>query len=127
MEGLDHLSRLPHSFLNFLNGGVKTFSSAAGVRLCSAPSLVSGDFGDVVAESEEEGRQLVAAASGSDHECCQPVVDSTTWLAVIGGLGVAVFFLRNTIISTLGRRRKRAAGPGILLEGQLGPSCNVTC
>ena len=103
MEGLGYLSSLS----DFLSGGVATFNSAAGVRLCSAPSLATGDFGAAVAESEEEGRQLVAAASGDDHECCQPVVDSTTWLAVIGGLGVAVFFLRNTIISTLGRRRRR--------------------
>ena len=99
--------------------GLESFTGAASVRLCSAPKLAVTDFAKEVVDTEREGRQLVAAASGGDdHECCKPVVDSTTWLAVIGGMAVVAYFLRLTIISTLGRkRRRRGLQTGLLMSG----------
>ena len=85
-------------------------------------------------------RRLVAAASsgGDDHECCVPVVDSNTFIFTIGGAAVAVWFLRsgfliisecihlvalrNTIISTL-RRKRRSASSGLLFEGRRQEVC----
>ena len=119
------LQALSNTLTTLARNGVNAFNNAAELRLCSAPKLVTGDYEDAVEEvlhDEEEGRQhrLVAAASGGDFECCQPVVDSNTWIAVIGGMAVVAFFLRNTIITVLGRkRRRRAAGGGLLLQGRI--------
>ena len=91
-------------------------------------------------------RRLAAAASsgGDDHECCVPVVDSNTFIFTIGGAAVAVWFLRfnnilmfiismfvisvfiisiwillrNTIISTLRRKRRSAPSGNLLFEGR---------
>ena len=43
-------------------------------------------------------------------DCCPPVVDPSTWLALIAGIALATFFLRQVIITTTfnGRRRKRS-------------------
>ena len=50
---------------------------------------------------------LVASAD-SDHDfCCPPVVDSSTWLGVVGGIAVVTFFLRQQI--TMNKRRRRRA------------------
>ena len=51
-----------------------------------------------------------AASGGGGSECCPLVVDPYTWLALIGGIALATFFLRQIIIGTTfnGRRRKRS-------------------
>ena len=48
---------------------------------------------------------LVASASDDHDFCCPPVVDSTTWLGVVGGIAVVTFFLRMQI--TMAKRRRR--------------------
>ena len=74
----------------FLTGGINAFNFVSDLRLCSVPTLVTGDVERIAAELMQEenetlsdgvGRdlKLVAAASGDDH-CCPPVVDSSTWL-----------------------------------------------
>ena len=48
---------------------------------------------------------LVASASDDHDFCCPPVVDSSTWLGVVGGIAVVTFFLRMQI--TMSKRRRR--------------------
>ena len=56
---------------------------------------------------------MYAAASGGGgygSECCPLVVDPYTWLALIGGIALATFFLRQLIIGTTfvpPRKKKR--------------------
>jgi len=61
----------------------------------------------------ETARGLITA--GSDlygyNECCQPVVDPYTYLALISGVGLVTWFLQMTIVMTMfvPPRRKRDA------------------
>ena len=112
-----------------------TMMGTPRMTLCSTPTLLTGDY-QLVAEDimehendtlgdESEARggfKLVAAASGSGDECCPPVVDSSTWLTVVGGMAVVVWFLRETIIAEImGRRRRNIDNKvGILLRGRTG-------
>ena len=50
---------------------------------------------------------LVASASDDHDFCCPPVVDSSTWLGVVGGIAVVTFFLRQQITMQGKRRRRR--------------------
>jgi len=51
---------------------------------------------------------LGASTSGYGEKCCPPVVDPYTWLALIGGIALATFFLQQLIVmTTFGKRRKR--------------------
>ena len=45
--------------------------------------------------------------------CCPNVVDTYTWVALIGGILLATYFLRLAIINNISRRRKRR---GLLLH-----------
>ena len=46
-------------------------------------------------------------SSGYGEQCCPPVVDPYTLLALIGGIALATFFLQMTIVNIIGRRRRR--------------------
>ena len=52
-------------------------------------------------------RSLSASYSSGYGECCPPVVDPYTWLALIGGIALATFFLQMAIVNIIGRKRKR--------------------
>ena len=55
-----------------------------------------------------ENEFLVGSQDGyHDDFCCPPVVDSSTWLGVIGGIAVVTFFLRQSITMNLGKRRRK--------------------
>ena len=49
---------------------------------------------------------LYAAASGGG-DCCPPVVDQYTWLALIAGIALATYFLRIAITTNIMAGRKR--------------------
>ena len=54
-----------------------------------------------------------AGSSGYGSDCCPPVVDPYTWLALIGGIALATFFLQQQIVMNIpvGGRRKRELNP----------------
>ena len=75
---------------------------------------------------------LVGSADDSYHDdfCCPPVVDSSTWLGVVGGMAVVTFFLRMAItMNIMPGRRKRNIQPDqdehndVITKGQL--CCNA--
>eukprot|EP00090_Calanus_glacialis_P017231 TRINITY_DN268_c0_g1_i2.p1 TRINITY_DN268_c0_g1~~TRINITY_DN268_c0_g1_i2.p1 ORF type:complete len:236 (-),score=78.76 TRINITY_DN268_c0_g1_i2:335-1042(-) len=115
---------LTNQFADLLQGGISAFGGVTQLRLCSEPTLLTGDVERVVAELIKEendtlhrditidsldGRdlKLVAAASGGDDFCCPPVVDSSTWLTLVGGMAIVTYFLRLQITMDLGRKRRR--------------------
>ena len=50
-----------------------------------------------------------------DPVCCPLVVDTYTWLAMIGGVVLATYFLRLAIINNISRKRKRRSLAGELI------------
>jgi len=134
MEVVEHYKNiLEQLMIHLLTTTTDTMMGTPRMTLCSAPTLVTGDYqlvaedmmehdNDTLIDDGSEGRagfKLVAAASGSGDECCPPVVDSSTWLTVVGGMAVVVWFLRETIIAEIMGRRRRNIGNkvGILLRG----------
>ena len=108
-----------HNFVELVQGGWAALGGLSDLRLCSQPTLITGDIERVVADIIEEENitrhsdeadsrdlKLVAAASGDDF-CCPPVVDSSTWLALVGGMAIVTYFLRLQITQNLGRKRRR--------------------
>ena len=135
MEVVEHYKNiLEQLMIHLLTTTTDTMMGTPRMTLCSAPTLVTGDYqlvaedmmeheNDTLIDDVSEGRagfKLVAAASGSGDECCPPVVDSSTWLTVVGGMAVVVWFLRETIIAEIMGRRRRNIGNkvGILLRGR---------
>lgn len=56
----------------------------------------------------ERDRQIASAASsGYGHDCCEAVVDPYTWAALMAGVTLATYFLRQAVIANVERRRKR--------------------
>ena len=55
------------------------------------------------------GRALFDSCQGGYGDtCCPLVVDTLSWLALLAGIAVATFLLRNTIIANInGKRRRR--------------------
>ena len=53
--------------------------------------------------------QIGSYSSGYGDKCCPPVVDPYTWLALIGGIALATFFLQMAIVNIIGKRKKRSA------------------
>ena len=114
---------LDHNLAELVQGGWAAVGGLSDLRLCSQPTLLTGDdervVGDLIKEEnitehndegeiDGDGRdlKLVAAASGDDF-CCPPVVDSSTWLALVGGMAIVTYFLRLQITQNLGRKRRR--------------------
>ena len=62
-----------------------------------------------------EKRQLVSTASSSyGNNCCPPVVDPYTWLALIAGICLATYFLRIAITTNVtAKKRKKRYIPSI--------------
>ena len=61
----------------------------------------------------ETARGLISSASdyyGGYEDCCQPVVDPYTYLALLSGIGLVTWFLQMTITMTTFTppRRKRS-------------------
>jgi hypothetical protein len=56
------------------------------------------------------GRLFAAASEGYDSDCCPPVVDPYTLLALLAGIALAAYFLRLALVAKLGRRRRRDIG-----------------
>ena len=52
--------------------------------------------------------QSFGASSHYGSDCCPPVVDSLTYIALLGFIGAATYFLQFTITMLLMRRRKRS-------------------
>ena len=48
-----------------------------------------------------------AASSGYGDDCCPPVVDPFTWLALIGGIALATFFLQQAIMKNVTPKKKK--------------------
>jgi hypothetical protein len=48
-----------------------------------------------------------AASSGYGDDCCPPVVDPFTWLALIGGIALATFFLQQAIVKNVMPKKKK--------------------
>ena len=89
---------------NYTRGVVRRLVELPGMTVCSDPDLTLDQ-----ARSLKLGRcptspiLLISsvppylAAVGSEDSgsfCCPPVVDSATWLAVVGGIAIVTFFLR---------------------------------
>ena len=55
-------------------------------------------------------RELVGAASSGYGDCCPPVVDPYTLLALLAGIALAAYFLRLAFVKKKGRRRRRDVG-----------------
>ena len=53
------------------------------------------------------GRTLSASFSSGYGQCCPPVVDPYTWLALIGGIALATFFLQMAIVNIIGRKKRK--------------------
>ena len=51
-------------------------------------------------------------SSGHGDQCCPPVVDPYTWLALIGGIALATFFLQMAIVNIIGKKRRRRRDAG---------------
>ena len=51
-------------------------------------------------------------SSGYGDQCCPPVVDPYTLLALIGGIALATFFLQMSIVNIIGRKRRRRRDTG---------------
>jgi hypothetical protein len=63
---------------------------------------------DSLANTTTQARRMYGeASSGYGDSCCPPVVDPYTWLALIAGIGLATYFLRITITTTLKRKKRR--------------------
>ena len=91
-------------------------SSIPRMTVCPSLSPETRDLleagGNITMVTEARGLKLspggLVASADSDHDfCCPPVVDSSTWLGVVGGIAVVTFFLRQQI--TMGKRRRRRA------------------
>ena len=54
------------------------------------------------------GDQSFGASSHYGSDCCPPVVDSLTYIALLGFIGAATYFLQFTITMLLMMRRKRS-------------------
>ena len=54
------------------------------------------------------GDQSFGVSSHYGSDCCPPVVDSLTYIALLGFIGAATYFLQFTITMLLMRRRKRS-------------------
>ncbi len=52
-------------------------------------------------------KDLAIAASGGGDQCCAHVVSSKVFLAVLAGLAIATYFIRQAITMNLGRRRRK--------------------
>ena len=117
------LNSLTNQFANIIQGGIESFKGVSDYRICSVPSIVTlalKDTSDITEEGSGRDLKLVAAASGDDF-CCPPVVDSSTWLSVVGGMAIVTYFLRLQITQNLKKKRKkRSEGVNsFLLKGQL--------
>ena len=57
---------------------------------------------------KERAFDLAGAASGGGGTCCPSTVDPYAWLALIGGIALATYFLRVAIVVKMptGRRRR---------------------
>ena len=88
-------------------------SAIPRMTVCSPLSLETRELLGAGNITWDEARGLKLASSGlvasaDDHDfCCPPVVDSSTWLGVVGGIAVVTFFLRQQI--TMGKRRRKRA------------------
>merc|ERR1711892_221344 len=51
-------------------------------------------------------------SSGYGDQCCPPVVDPYTFLALIGGIALATFFLQMAIVNIIGKKRRRRDAGG---------------
>ena len=56
---------------------------------------------NMTSESELWKRSLFGSASDGYGQCCPPVFDPYTLLALIGGIALATYFLRLVIINTV--------------------------
>ena len=48
-----------------------------------------------------------AQTSGYGEQCCPPVIDPYTWLALVGGIALATYFLREAIVMNIMMNRKK--------------------
>ena len=53
---------------------------------------------------------LAGSFSDQYEECCPPVLDPYTLIALLGGIALATFFLQQVIVMTMFGRKKRNAG-----------------
>ena len=59
------------------------------------------------------GRALFDSCKGGyDDKCCPLVVDTLSWLALLAGIAVATFLLRQAIIDNIGKKRKKRSVDG---------------
>ena len=61
-----------------------------------------------IENGKERAFDLAGAASGGGGTCCPSTVDPYAWLALIGGIALATYFLRVAIVVKMptGRRRR---------------------
>lgn len=102
-----------------LDRATRLLGELSAIPRMTVCSSLSPETRDLLTEAggniTETGRGLklspggLAASADSDHDfCCPPVVDSSTWLGVVGGIAVVTFFLRMQITGGGKRRRRRA-------------------
>ena len=79
------------------------------VRMSQTTTMASLD---TLQSNSSAGRALIdltgSNSSGYGDKCCPPVVDPYTWLALIGGIALATFFLQMAIVNNIppGRRKR---------------------
>ena len=101
---------------------------AVSCMTCSRqnPSVLSSSFCSEVSLTTDTMNPWIWDRSSSEPSsfsstgtpvCCPNVVDPYTWVALLGGVLLATYFLRLAIINNISRRRKRRGLP--LHEGKL--------
>ena len=72
----------------------------------------------ILAKSSESERQL--HGSYDSGHCCPPVFNPYTWIALIGGIALATYFLRIVIITDVTGRRRRSFRDSLFTPQLLG-------
>ena len=111
------------------NSGLLSRLAAAGRTGDAAPGVFSRQAASRVSQSVVASPNSAAdplAGSDSqvitayDDECCQGVVDPLTLATVLAAVAGITFFLRQTAIDTLKKKKRRSAdgGSGLLWKGR---------
>ena len=56
---------------------------------------------------KKPGGDLAGAASGGGEPCCAHVVSPLVFFAILAGLAIVTYFLRQAITKNLGRKRRK--------------------
>ena len=72
------------------------------------------------------GRLYGAASSGYDSECCPPVVDPYSLLALLAGIALATYFLRLALVAALKRKKRDVGSNDLTSDVSTGKECGIS-